>query len=446
MSRVVVVGLGPADADLITPATAALIAAAEHRFLRTRRHPAAAVVDGATTFDDVYDSADSFDEVYATIVERLVAAATEHGEVLYAVPGSPRVLERSVEQLLDDDRVETVVHPAMSFLDVVWARLGIDPVETGVRLVDGHRFITEAAGDRGPLLVAHAHARHVLSDIKLAVDDEPDAPVVVLQRLGLPDERVIEVPWAELDRSFEPDHLTCLYVPELAAPVGREVVRLWELVRTLRLECPWDREQTHHTLRPHLLEEAHEVLEAIDRLDPDGEDLAGMDHLEEELGDLLFQVVIHSVLGAETGSFDLSDVARGIHDKLHARHPHVFGDVSAASADEVVGTWEQAKRDEKGRASVMDGIPAGLPALHLAGKVLRKAGAVGLDAPDAATIIGGLTVDLSSLRDPDALDDERLGELLLAVTALARSAGIDAEGALRVAAGRLRDEVRGMGA
>lgn len=443
MSRVVVVGLGPAGPDLVTPATSDLIERAERRFLRTTRHPAATVVDGATSFDAVYESADSFDEVYATIVERLVAAA-EHGEVLYAVPGSPRVLERSVEWLLADDRVETVVHPAMSFLDVAWARLGIDPVEDGVRLVDGHRFITEAAGDRGPMLVAHTHARHVLSDIKLAVDDEPDAPVVVLQRLGLPDEHVVEVPWSELDRSFEPDHLTCLYLPELAAPVGREVVRLWELVRTLRLECPWDREQTHQSLRPHLVEETHEVLEAIDHLDPDRDDLVGMEHLEEELGDLLFQVVIHSVLAAETGSFDLSDVARGIHDKLHDRHPHVFGEVAASSAAEVVGAWEQNKREEKGRASVMDGIPAGLPALHLAAKVLRKAGAVGLDTPDSATVVGGLTVELSALRDPDAVDEERLGELLLSVTALARSAGVDAEGALRVAAGRLRDQVREM--
>ncbi|MEM9711567.1 MAG: SAM-dependent methyltransferase, partial [Actinomycetota bacterium] len=295
MSRVVVVGLGPADVDLLTPATTRLIGAADHRFLRTTRHPAASVLAGATSFDDVYESADSFDEVYATIVDRLVAAADRHGEVLYAVPGSPRVLERTVEWLVADDRVETVVHPAMSFLDVAWARLGIDPVEEGVRLVDGHRFVTEAAGDRGPMLVAHAHARHVLSDIKLAVDDEPDAPVVVLQRLGLPDERITEVPWSELDRSLEPDHLTCLYLPELGAPVGREVVRLWELTRTLRIECPWDREQTHHSLREHLLEEAHETLEAIDGLDPDEPAPAQLDHLEEELGDLLFQVMIHSV-------------------------------------------------------------------------------------------------------------------------------------------------------
>mgnify|MGYP001791767022 CR=1 FL=1 len=436
------VGLGPADVDLLTPATTRLIGAADHRFLRTTHHPAASVLAGATSFDDVYESADSFDEVYATIVDRLVAAADRHGEVLYAVPGSPRVLERTVEWLVADDRVETVVHPAMSFLDVAWARLGIDPVEEGVRLVAGHRFVTEAAGDRGPMLVAHAHARHVLSDIKLAVDDEPDAPVVVLQRLGLPDERITEVPWSELDRSLEPDHLTCLYLPELGAPVGREVVRLWELTRTLRIECPWDREQTHHSLREHLLEEAHETLEAIDGLDPDEPAPAQLDHLEEELGDLLFQVMIHSVLAAETGAFDLSDVARGIHDKLWARHPHVFGDAVVESDAELVRNWEHLKRQEKQRDSILDGIPVALPALQRAAKVLRKGARVGLDAPDPPTILGGLQVELSALRDPDTLDEERLGELLLSVVALAATADIDPEVALRTATGRLADHVR----
>ncbi|MEM9034830.1 MAG: MazG family protein [Actinomycetota bacterium] len=439
MSRVVVVGLGPADAGLVTPATTRLIADASRRFLRTTRHPAAEVVPDAVSFDEIYERADSFDDVYAEIVERLVAAADEHGEVLYAVPGSPLVLERAVERLRADDRVETVVHPAMSFLDVAWARLGIDPVELGVRLVDGHRFAVEAAGERGPMLVAHTHARHVLSDIKLAVEDEPERPVLLLQRLGLPDEHVAEVAWADLDRSVDPDHLTCLWIPELAAPIGREVVRLWELSRTLREECPWDREQTHRSLRPSLIEEAHEVLEAIDAL---GDDDEGVEHLEEELGDLLFQVMIHSVLAAERGAFDLSDVARGIHDKLYSRHPHVFGDVEVESQDAIVGNWERIKRAEKSRESLLEGIPAALPALQLAAKVLGKIGKAGIAPADAATLVGGLSVEVSSLRDPDALDEERLGELLLTLVTLSRVVGVDAEAALRASTARLGDQFR----
>jgi tetrapyrrole methylase family protein/MazG family protein len=147
------------------------------------------------------------------------------------------------------------VLPALSFVDLAWVRLGIDPYEQGVRLVDAHRFDVAAAGERGPLLVAHCHNRRVLSDVKLAVDDPPATPVVVLQRLGLPDESVTTVAWADLDRTFEPDHLTSLYVPELAEPVSGEVAAFVELVATLRAECPWDAEQTHESLNRHLLEE-----------------------------------------------------------------------------------------------------------------------------------------------------------------------------------------------
>ena len=127
--RVVIVGLGPAGSEYVTGHTLAEIERVPHRYLRTERHPSAHVVPGATTFDDVYEAADTFADVYAEITDRLVAAAAEHGEVLYAVPGSPLVLERTVRALLADDRVACTVHPAMSFLDVTWSRLGIDPVE-----------------------------------------------------------------------------------------------------------------------------------------------------------------------------------------------------------------------------------------------------------------------------------------------------------------------------
>ena len=327
------------------------IARVPHRYLRTTRHPAAVVVGEAASFDDLYEAAGRIEEVYAGIVEELVAAAGEHGEVLYAVPGSPVVAEHTVERLLADDRVAVELVPGLSFLDLAWVRLGVDPVDRGVRLVDGHRFAVEAAGERGPLLVAQCDNRDVLSDIKLAVDDvldrgageagrEPTA--VVLQRLGLPDEAVIEVPWPELDRAVDarPPHVG---VPAPAGGAGGgEVAAFAELVRRLRAECPWDREQTHQSLRRHLLEETYEVLEALDHLDVEAGE--GYDALEEELGDLLFQVVFHARLAAEEGRFTLADVARGMSTKLVGRHPHVFGDAEAASAEEVADRWEQIKR------------------------------------------------------------------------------------------------------
>jgi len=147
------------------------IAGAAHRFLRTAQHPTAHLVAGAESFDALYDDADTFDEVYRAIVARLLDEARTHGDVLYAVPGSPLVLERTVRMLQEQDEVAVALRPAMSFLDVAWSRLGIDPIEESVRLVDGHDFARAAAAERGPLLIAHAHADWVLSEIKLAVED-----------------------------------------------------------------------------------------------------------------------------------------------------------------------------------------------------------------------------------------------------------------------------------
>ena len=297
-------------------------------------------------------SAERIEDVYDTIVERLVAAAHAAGSVCYAVPGSPLVAERTVELLRGRTDVSVRIEPALSFAELAWARLGVDPFAAGVRFVDGHRFAVEAAGERGPLLVGQCDSADVLSAVKLAVDDPGDMTVTVLQRLGLPDEVVREVAWDDLDREVEPDHLTSLWIPHLAAPVAMELVRFAELVRVLRERCPWDSAQTHRSLRPFVIEEAFEVAEAIDHLDDGSDGFVddaggdGIDELEEELGDLLFQVVIHATLAAEQGWFTLADVARVVHDKLVRRHPHVFGETDAAGSDEVVANWEAIKAAE----------------------------------------------------------------------------------------------------
>ena len=445
LPRVVVVGLGPGGPDLVTAGVTAAIERSTVRFVRTTRHPSVTVVGQAVSFDDLYERAESIEDVYGGIVESLVAVAAEHGEVLYAVPGSPVVAEHTVELLVADARVAVELVPALSFVDLAWVRLGIDPVERGVRLVDGHRFAAEAAGERGPLLVGQCDTADVLSEIKLAIGDvidtgpppaatvprdrsttvAPEPTVIVLQRLGLPDEAVVEMPWHEIDRAIEPDHLTSVYVPALAAPVAGEVAAFVDVVRRLRAECPWDREQDHHSLRRHLLEEAYEVLEAIDHLDVEAGD--GFDHLEEELGDLLFQIVFHSVLAAEEGHFTLADVARGIGTKLIGRHPHVFAGATAGSAEEVAAGWEQLKKAEKGRASVMDGIPDALPALLYASKIQKKAASQGVDW---RALVAG---------DPDVGE---IGLRLLEVVDAARSAGSDAETELRIAAEHVRDRYR----
>jgi tetrapyrrole methylase family protein/MazG family protein len=392
--------------------------------------------------DHLYESAGRYEDVYGGIVETLVAAAREHGEVLYAVPGSPLVLERSVRLLLADERVRVEVLPAMSFLDVAWDRLGIDPVDAGVRLVDGHDFATAAAGSTGPLLIAHAHARWVLSDIKLAAEESAgDERVVILQRLGTPEELITETTWSELDRAVEPDHLTCVYVPHLAAPVGAGYVRFHQLARTLREQCPWDREQTHASLVPYLVEETFELVDALAALDPDD---PATDHaLVEELGDLLYQIEFHATIAEQAGRFSIADVTGGIHDKLVKRHPHVFGDVSAPDADTVLANWEDIKRVEKGRTSVFDGVATSLPALAYAHHLQRKAAKVGFDWPDATGPSAKVDEELGELGkavaggNADEVAGE-LGDVLFAVVNLARHLGVDAELALRGAAAKFR--------
>jgi tetrapyrrole methylase family protein/MazG family protein len=432
---VTVVGLGPAGPEYLSAAAAERIAAIPDWYVRTARHPAAEplVAGGAVALDHHYEAATSFGAAYAAIVEEVVAAARSHGRVGYAVPGSPYVLEATVRALAADSRVEVDVVAGMSFCDLAWARLGIDPVESRVRLVEGERFGVDAARDTGPLLVAGIWAPHVLEAIKLAVATPP-ARAIVLQRLGCADERVEEVDFSAIDRII-PDHLTSLYLPELAEPVGIELARLEEVVETLRDRCPWDAVQTHRSLVRHLIEECYEAVEAIEEL---GEppDIAASAHLEEELGDVLCQVLFHSVLASREGLFTFGDVAQTLHDKLVSRHPHVFAGVEGVgSVDAVLTQWEELKRREKGRESVMDGIPAELPALLLVAKLERQAAGVGLGWEVTGEATAAYLPAVDESREVAA---ESLGALLLGLARWAADRGIDAEEAVRHAARQFR--------
>lgn len=196
---------------------------------------------------------------------------------------------------------------------------------------------------------------------------------------------------------------------------GARLLDLVTVMDRLRTSCPWDREQTHESLATYLLEETYETLEAIESGD--------YAHLREELGDLLLQVYFHARIAAETddeGGFDIDDVAGGIVDKLVHRHPHVFAGLDVADVDEVERNWEALKHAEKGRGSVLDGVPLALPALALADKVLGRAGRAGVGPAD----------------------DGSLGDRLLALVAEARAEGLDAEQELRAAVRRLAADVR----
>ena len=451
MSRpvVTVVGLGPGPVGLVTQETIEAISSSTTRFVRTTRHPSATLVGNAVSFDDEYERHDTFAEVYAAIAARVADAALKNGSALYAVPGSPGVLEDGVRRLLADERLEVRVLSAVSFLDLAWLRLGIDPVDAGVRLVDAHRFAESAANSAGPFLVAQCHADWVLSEIKLAHESaRGDERVTVLHHLGLADERVLETTWDDLDRlershGLVVDHLTSLYVPQLAEPVAGEMARLHALARTLREQCPWDREQTHASLVRYLIEETYEVVDALNALDED--DPSTDEALIEELGDLLYQIEFHTTIAEQQGRFSLADVARTTHEKLVRRHPHVFGDVQATNAGDVVTTWDEIKRAERAAKIVDDapdffaGVSRAAPSLSLAQKLQKRAAEVGFDWPDVHGASAKLDEEIGELRvaaqsgDPAVVRME-LGDVLFSVVNVARKLGLDAETALRDAA------------
>lgn len=442
MSGLTVVGLGPGGADLILPAARRAIDGATRRFVRTARHPAVDELrrEGVVfeSFDYLYDREPDLDSVYRSIVAALGDAAPG---TVYAVPGSPVVAERTVVLLRERLGDDLTVIPGVSFADLAWARLGVDPL-AGARVIDARNFAVDAADVSGRILIAQVDSGLVVSDVKLALLDALDADheVVVLQRLGLADERVLRVPLAELDHgSFAPDHLTSVFVDTGSHSVGGELARLWQITQQLRAPggCPWDQKQTHHSLARHLLEESYEVVEAIERLPADAPKSdevpeGAYEALADELGDLLFQAMIHSALAAEAGAFTIADVATGIHDKLVRRHPHVFGDLSLDSADDVVRNWEQIKRNEKqtddgaaGPESLVAGIATTLPALLLLPKLFRKAVSVGLD-PGADAV--------ESLRA--AIEGDDVGAIVAGAAALAWARDVDPEAAAKAAATR----------
>ena len=447
-----VVGLGPGSLDHLTTSTRrALLESPVVRF-RTLVHPSAAEFADATSYDAFYENAGSFDELYEDIVDDLVALATEGptGEVVYAVPGSPVVAERTVELLRGRDEVTVITEPAVSVIDLACAVLGRDPMAEGLRVVDALAPV-DFAGP-GPLLILQAYSPEVLAVIgeRLA----PESRVTVLHHLGLDDQVVTTVPARALATFDRADHLTSLWV-EGERDASQAMGDLVEFVRRLRAECPWDHEQTHASLTRHLLEEAYEAIDALESLvrarAEGASDAAAVDHVEEELGDLLFQIVFHAELADEEGDFDLATMADTLRDKLVGRHPHVFGDVAVSGSSEVASRWETLKRDEKGRASVTDGIAWQLPALTLYTKLLRKAVLVDAATPDGEAALQQAveairTIELPGESASDASSTSAVerawGDALAALVEAAHFAGVDLEGVLRERAIQLRDVIQ----
>ncbi len=453
MSRptIVVVGLGPGDERWLTAATRDLLTSAPTARLRTRVHPAATAFAELDSYDDLYESAESFEDLYEAIADDLVGLAQTSldGRVVYGVPGSPVVAERTVEMLVTRTDVDVIIEPAVSIIDAACAALRRDPMSCQLRVVDALSSDEPLRGP-GPLLVLQTYATEVLA--VLASRLAPGTPVTILHHVGLKDERLVSTTASELVTFDGADHLTSVWVESLRT-AGDAIDDLVALTTTLRRECVWDQEQTHESLSRHLLEEAYETLDAIESYvasEPTSSGPVDPSHLVEELGDLLFQIAFHAELGREEGAFDFADVADHVRTKLIARHPHVFEGVRVENADDAARQWEELKRDEKQRTSVTDGIPMQLPSLTLYAKLRRKATSLGMVMDDGATMRERVTVLASGLLVGDVIAsdgvvereaDPAWGELLSALSDLARWCGVDLEAVLRRRAVSLRDEI-----
>jgi tetrapyrrole methylase family protein/MazG family protein len=496
---ITILGLGPGDAALLTRAAWELLQATRVLYLRTAIHPTVAQLPPLIelrSFDTLYEVAGDFGTIYERIAAELVDRALQGEEVVYAVPGHPLVAEATTRRLLALARergIPTRIVDGLSFIEPVCVALELDPLEHGLQLIDALDLIPSAEGQglraettidsalspqssalawseiqgigpytppllpfpltpTRPALICQIYNHQVASHVKLSLLERypTEHPVVLVRAASVAgEERIRQVPLHELDHQRDLDHLTCAYLSPLAPLADLRGPEGIVAVFTRLLGpggCPWDREQTHQSLRSALLEEAHEVLEALD-----ADDMAA---LAEELGDLLGHIVSHSEMARQAGLFDLGSVYEGIAAKLIRRHPHVFGDLSVSGTGEVLRNWEaikQAERTAKGQAKrgTLDGIPAGLPALATAQELTRKAAKAGFDWDNLQDAWDKLQEEIGEIQEvaqtshpTDAERAQRLedefGDLFLIAAKLAWWLQVDAESALRRAGAKFR--------
>jgi tetrapyrrole methylase family protein / MazG family protein len=449
LAAITVVGLGPGSPVYLTCEARDVLERASEVFLRTNRHPTVSSLPPHLvlhSFDSLYETVDDFSTLYDEIASRILAVARETKSVVYAVPGHPLVGETSVQRILARARQEELtvrLVDGLSFVEPVLSALGVDGL-ANLQLADA----TDLAAAHHPLLdpdrpalVGQLYGLRLASDVKLTLMNAypDDHAVTLIRAAGTPSVVLETIPLFELDRSPHIDHLTSLYLPPLPHAAG--LPALQQTIASLRATggCPWDREQTHRSLRPHLLEESYEVLAALDVDDAD--------KLCEELGDLLMQIALHVQIASEDGQFRFADVIGRIDAKLRRRHPHVFGDLRVRDAAEVLRNWEVIKKEEargegQGKAEMpvtsVGRVPRILPALARAQEMSDRAARAGFDWPDIAGVLAKLAEEVGELcqaRDGGSKESE-LGDVLFTLVNVARWLHIDAESAVRGACDR----------
>ncbi|MEH7093600.1 nucleoside triphosphate pyrophosphohydrolase [Neobacillus vireti] len=443
VKEIEILGLGAGDLEQLPVGVYRKILKANRLFLRTKEHPVVTSLEkeGLTyvSFDGVYEKHDQFEAVYEEIVQTLLQEAITE-TVIYAVPGHPLVAERTVQLLLEygpEKGIHITIGGGQSFLDAIFASLKIDPVE-GFQLLDGTALLASQLQLEQHMFISQVYDQFIASEVKLTLMEKlpDDYEVYIVTAAGSSQESIEKVALYELDRKVTVNNLTSVYVP----PVKDEQIllknfaKLREIIAVLRSPegCPWDKEQTHETLKRYLIEETYEVIEAINSGD--------IDQLVEELGDVLLQVMLHAQIGEDDGYFSIDDIIEGLSEKMIRRHPHVFGNRKADTAEQVVQNWQEIKQQEKGEqphASLLEGVSLAQPNLLRAYELQKKAAKAGFDWKEIRPALEKVKEELDEfVNELDGTEEglllakKEFGDLLFAFVNVARFLNIHPEEAL----------------
>jgi tetrapyrrole methylase family protein/MazG family protein len=447
---IALLGLGPGDPELITRQAWDLLLSSSEVYLRTRQHPGVESLPKnmkVFSFDHFYESENTFEEVYTHIVNRVLELGKRPQGVIYAVPGHPFIGEATsveINRRAKDLKLPVEIFEGLSFLESVHSVLEIDPLPKTV-IVDSLELAFLHVPNFPPSIpavIAQIHSRDLASEVKLTLmENYPDEfPVKLIHAAGTAQVSVEELRLFEIDQSQKIGNLTTLYIPPLGETTSFEAFQ--EVIAHLRAPdgCPWDRKQTHKTLRPYLMEETYELLDALDT-----EDIRSM---REEFGDLLLQIVLHAQIASESGDFSMVDILHEINSKIVQRHPHVFGDLDLQDEDGVLVNWEILKAEErdligKGDQSLLDGLALALPALVQADQYQKRAARVGFDWTNILGVMNKIYEELEEVKSVQGTEnlEAEIGDLLFSVVNLARWSGIDPESALRQANTRFRNRI-----
>lgn len=455
MSKLYIIGLGPGDIDALTLGAINRIKSGDKNFVRTVNHPTMEYFKEHsiqyTSFDYLYEEKDDFADVYKGIADILIEELETFGTINYYVPGNPMVAEKSVNLLIEKlpkDKYEIVT--GLSFVEPILETVGLDLIE-GLKIVDGIGLKYTDIDINSNMIITQTYSKMVVSELKLIISEiyGDDYKVYLIHGAGLKDELVEYIPISKLDWSESINVLTSVFIPK----VDKEKYKIFDyndvvnLTKTLRGEngCPWDREQDHRSIRQSLIEEAYELVEAIDEDDTD--------HIAEEVGDLLFQCVFHTEIAYENGYFNPIKVTSTLVNKLITRHPHVFFEKSVDNSKEVLYNWNKIKYENRNITSLAEklkNIPK-LPALMRSFKVQEKAAEVGFDWDNlegpSRKVLEEYHEILEAVNLYDSDDtriEEEVGDLIFAVVNLSRFLNVNPEVALSKTIGKFTKRLEKM--